>query len=146
MAVTLGTSRRCEGRGWAAAGKDGAADVDARDVFRRHFEAKFLPLAKEELGGLSGDDESEAEAEVDVCEEEEWEGFESEDGAVMVVEHSAIAGDSAPMLDKLELKAFMVRPSSDSSIRLLGAHQFDSRPSLLRRSRQIGPNPRPVIH
>jgi hypothetical protein len=146
MAATLGKRRRYEGGSIAAGCTNGGMCVGAREVFRRHFEAKFLPLAKEEqIEQSDNGDEVEAEAEDEIYEGEEWEGFSSEDGAVMIVEHSAVGGRSASMLDKLELKAFMVRLRS-GSICLLGAYRFDSLPSLLQRNRQIGPNRRFMIH
>jgi len=112
MAGALGKSRRGGRDGLGGGGEgDGAAEA-ARDVFRRCFEARFLPLAKEREADARRDG---AGMEEDGAggESEEWEGFESEGEAVMVVEHGGVVVGSASALDRLELKAFMVRRAPD---------------------------------
>ncbi|OBT82766.1 hypothetical protein VE02_08091 [Pseudogymnoascus sp. 03VT05] len=95
-------------------------ELDAAEIFRRHFEARFKPLPDvkekrvgkkgavvveddddedEEWGGLSGESED----------YEEEEDSDEDDGVkrrkIDVVEHTSAV--SAPKMSKAELKAFM---------------------------------------
>ncbi|KFY35822.1 hypothetical protein V494_05547, partial [Pseudogymnoascus sp. VKM F-4513 (FW-928)] len=106
--------------------EDGEEELDAAEIFRRHFEAKFKPLPDvkekkknrvveeeeddedEECGGLSGESED----------DDEEEESDEDDGAkrrkIDVVEHTSAV--SAPKMSKAELKAFMsARPPSSST-------------------------------
>lgn len=105
---------------------DEEEELDAAEIFRRHFEARFKPLpdVKEKKGGKKGA----VVVEEDEDEDEEWGGLSGEgedddeeedsdgdDGVkrrkIDVVEHTSAV--SAPKMSKAELKAFMVRsPSS----------------------------------
>lgn len=120
MAVVLGKRKRvAEGAGERVerggvdgvemAGEEDSAEEserDVRDVFRRHFEARFKPLPREEWA-VAEEEEAESGGEDD--EGEEWEGFESDDEvAVPVVEHNGRVDDTSSLLDKGELRAFMV--------------------------------------
>ena len=103
--------------------EDSEEELDAAEIFRRHFEARFKPLpdVEEKKGRKKG---AVVEEEDDEDEDEEWGGLsgESEDDdeeedsdgddgmkrrKVDVVEHTSAA--SAPKMSKAELKAFMVR-------------------------------------
>ncbi|OBT75091.1 hypothetical protein VF21_06539 [Pseudogymnoascus sp. 05NY08] len=108
---------------------DGKEELDAAEIFRRHFEARFKPLpdVKEKKGGKKGavvveesDDEDEewgglsGESEDD----EEEEDSDEDDGVkrrkIDIVEHTSAV--SAPKMSKAELKAFMsARPPSSST-------------------------------
>lgn len=82
-------------------------EVDAQELFRRHFEAKFKPLPvvkKAEKVVEIQEDESE--------EESDWDGISEDGQAVEVVEHTDTQSRTA-LMSKDELKAFMVwyRPS-----------------------------------
>ncbi|KFY09032.1 hypothetical protein V492_05674, partial [Pseudogymnoascus sp. VKM F-4246] len=100
--------------------EDGEEELDAAEIFRRHFEAKFKPLPDvkekkknrvveeeeddedeedEEWGGLSGESEDDDEEE----ESDEDDGVKRR--KIDVVEHTSAA--SAPKMSKAELKAFM---------------------------------------
>lgn len=97
-------------------------ELNAAEIFRRHFEARFKPLpdVKEKKGGKKGT----VVAEEDEDEDEEWGGLsegseddeeeedsDDDDGVkrrkIDVVEHTSAV--SAPKMSKAELKAFMVR-------------------------------------
>lgn len=102
-AATASNSKRREER--SSSEESEASELDAQEIFRRHFEAQFKPLpvvqkAVQEVEGLSEDEEDE---------EEEWGGIsEPEEGGVEVVEHTDAQTRMAAM-SKEELKAFMVR-------------------------------------
>jgi hypothetical protein len=82
-----------------------SSEVDAQEIFRRHFEAQFKPLpvvrrTVVEVEALE-DDESGHES--------EWSGIsEAEDGLVEVIEHTDAESRMAAM-SKEELRSFMVR-------------------------------------
>ncbi|KFX86299.1 hypothetical protein O988_09665, partial [Pseudogymnoascus sp. VKM F-3808] len=107
--------------------EDEEEELDAAEIFRRHFEARFKPLpdVKEKKAGKKGVVVEEEDEE----EEEEWGGLsgESEDSdeeedsddegvkrrKIDVVEHTSAI--SAPKMSKAELKAFMsARPPSSA--------------------------------
>lgn len=109
--------------------EDGEEELDAAEIFRRHFEARFKPLpdVKEKKVKKKG---AVVEEEEHDDEDEEWGGLsgegsenddeeeDSEDEGVKrrkidVVEHTAAV--SAPKMSKAELKAFMVRSHPPSS-------------------------------
>ncbi|CAG8960493.1 hypothetical protein HYFRA_00008212 [Hymenoscyphus fraxineus] len=101
-AVTASKSKRREER--SGSEESEGAQLDAQEIFRRHFEAQFKPLpivqkATEEAEDLSEEDDDD--------EEEEWGGIsEPEEGGVEVVEHTDAQTRMAAM-SKEELKAFM---------------------------------------
>jgi hypothetical protein len=83
-------------------------ELDAKEIFRRHFEAQFKPLPSIRKPTKVTEQESE-----DVSEEEsEWDGLsEDGDGKVQVIEHTDAQSRMAAM-SKEELKTFMVSCSS----------------------------------
>lgn len=120
MAVMLGKRKRARGSAdgageredWRSSSPspescaDEAEERDVQDVFRRHFEAKFKPLVRVEAP-MTQEETVDVAGEED--EEDEWEGFESEDEApITVVEHNGALEGMASRLEKRELKAFMV--------------------------------------
>ncbi|KAH0527985.1 hypothetical protein TsFJ059_002901 [Trichoderma semiorbis] len=117
---------------------------DAQEIFRRHFEAQFLPLpeakrkakaVEEEDGseddsdsgseggewdGLSNEDEDEDEdedgSEDDEDDDEEEEEDEDDTPIIEVVDHSASQAPTTSTMSKRELKAFMSsRPPDQTS-------------------------------
>ncbi|KAH8128605.1 hypothetical protein ACSS6W_003669 [Trichoderma asperelloides] len=117
---------------------------DAQEIFRRHFEAQFLPLEEQEkrkaqkVRRNEDEDEEEDEDDSDGSGEDEWDGVsgddisdedddelddddeeeEDEDDApiVEVVDHSAPQSSKANTMSKRELKAFMSsRPPDQTS-------------------------------
>lgn len=86
---------------------------DMHEIFKRHFESRFMPLDGSIT--LQSRQESEPEAEEDVSSESEWEGLsdreDAEAPAVEVVEHTSNSTVSSSLtMSKRELKAFMVLP------------------------------------
>jgi len=109
MATTLGKRKR---RGAEITKDDrsengedsGSLDLDAQEIFRRHFEAQFKPLAVVKKPVKVVDELSDNESD----EESEWDGIsDSENESVKVVEHVDAQSRTAAM-SKEELKAFMV--------------------------------------
>jgi hypothetical protein len=110
MATMLGKRKRRNVEGIEDKRRQGSEDsgsleLDAQEIFRRHFEAQFKPLPvvqkkTEEVLEEASEDESDKDS--------EWDGIsEGEEDAVQVVEHI----DSQPgmaVMSKEELKAFMV--------------------------------------
>ncbi|KAL7802738.1 hypothetical protein V8C43DRAFT_269277 [Trichoderma afarasin] len=116
---------------------------DAQEIFRRHFEAQFLPLpeakrkakaVEEEDGseddsdgsgseggewdGLSNEDEDEDEVEDGSEDDDDEEEEEDEDDTpvIEVVDHSASQAPTTSTMSKRELKAFMSsRPPDQTS-------------------------------
>ncbi|PTB46553.1 uncharacterized protein TrAFT101_003996 [Trichoderma asperellum] len=117
---------------------------DAQEIFRRHFEAQFLPLEEQEKSKAQkvrrneDEDEEEDEDDSDGSGEDEWDGVsgdeisdedddelddddeeeEDEDDApiIEVVDHSAPQSSKANTMSKRELKAFMSsRPPDQTS-------------------------------
>jgi hypothetical protein len=81
-----------------------SAELDAQEIFRRHFEAQFAPLPVVQKETKAVEDVPEEESE----EESEWGGIsEPEEDSVEVIEHSDAQSRMAAM-SKEELKAFMV--------------------------------------
>ena len=109
MATTLGKRKRRtvettkEDRR-ASSEDSGSLYVDAQELFRRHFEAKFKPLpavkkAKKLVEEAPEDDSEEAS---------DWDGIsDNGEGGVEVVEHTDTQSRKA-LMSKDELKAFMV--------------------------------------
>jgi hypothetical protein len=79
-------------------------DLDAQEIFRRHFEAQFRPLPELRKAAKVVE-----EAEEDGSEEgSSWNGLSEDEGnGVQVVEHTNAQSRMAAM-SKGELKAFMV--------------------------------------
>ncbi|KAL7820161.1 hypothetical protein V8C44DRAFT_73603 [Trichoderma aethiopicum] len=115
---------------------------DAQEIFRRHFEAQFLPLPEAERKAREQQDDDDSEEESDGSEGEagEWGGLSNdEDGSdddeddsdeldddddddsptVEVVDHSVSQAPKTSTMSKRELKAFMSSrppdPTSSSS-------------------------------
>jgi len=85
-----------------------ASGLDAKEIFRRHFEAQFAPLPAVQQTTKSAEDVSEDDSEEESEEESEWGGISGpEEEAVEVIEHSDAQSRMAAM-SKEELKAFMV--------------------------------------
>ena len=78
-------------------------ELDAQEIFRRHFEAQFKPLpeVKKPIKYVEELPEDESE------EESEWGGITDEEDGVQVVEHTDAQARTAAM-SKEELKKFMV--------------------------------------
>jgi hypothetical protein len=85
-----------------------ASELDAQEIFRRHFETQFKPLPVAEKSSYPAAEESADESE----ESSDWNGI-SENGetTVQVVEHTEAQPRTAAM-SKEELKSFMVFLSS----------------------------------
>jgi hypothetical protein len=109
MAMTLGKRKRQTvetHKGGQREGSDdsGSAGLDAQELFRRHFEAKFKPLPVVKKVGTVVE-----EVPVDESEEDsDWDGISDDgEGVVEVVEHTD-AQSRIALMSKEELKAFMV--------------------------------------
>jgi hypothetical protein len=109
MATTLGKRKRRA----AEIHKDGQRkeyevsdppDLDAQEIFRRHFEAQFKPLQVVRKAAKIVEEVEEDDSE----EGSDWDGFSEDEGrGVQVVEHTDAQSRMAAM-SKDELKAFMV--------------------------------------
>ena len=114
MASTLGKRKR-EGKANNESSSSSVSEEDAvseskddyRDIFRRHFEAKYQPLDQFQLRGAGLEVEIKN---VDSMENDGWEGFESEadeeTDRVVVVEEEELT--DLQDLSRAELKSFMV--------------------------------------
>ncbi|KAM6488134.1 hypothetical protein HDV62DRAFT_13840 [Trichoderma sp. SZMC 28011] len=130
---------------------------DAQEIFRRHFEAQFLPLpeakrkakaVEEEDGseddsdsgseggewdGLSNEDDEDDEDEdgsEDDEEEEEEDDDEDDTPVIEVVDHSVSQAPTTSTMSKRELKAFMSsRPPDQTSSPKPTAQPSSSKPS-----------------
>jgi hypothetical protein len=111
MATTLGKRKRpapevtkdCGGK---EREDSGSPELDAQEIFRRHFETQFKPLPAAQKAVKVVDEAPEDESE----EESDWDGIsDAEENAVQVVEHTETHSRMAAM-SKEELKAFMVHP------------------------------------
>jgi len=81
-----------------------ASEIDAQEIFRRHFEAQFKPLPIAQPASKPTAEVSEDESE----EESDWVGIsDNEQTEVQVVEHAEAQARTAAM-SKEELKSFMV--------------------------------------
>jgi hypothetical protein len=79
-------------------------DLDAQEIFRRHFEAQFKPLQVVNKATKAVKEDLENESD----EESEWDGIsEEEETSVQVIEHTDAQARMATM-SKEQLKAFMV--------------------------------------
>ena len=98
---TLKTYKEDQGEG---RDESGSAELDAQELFRRHFEAKFkpLPVVKKVETVVE-------EVPVDESKEDpDWDGISDDGcGAIEVVEHTD-AQSRIALMSKEELKAFMV--------------------------------------
>lgn len=109
MATTLGKRKRrtptaIEDEQSSDSEDSGSLELDAQEIFRRHFEARFKPLPtvqkSVQVAGETPDSDSE--------EDSEWSGIsDEEDTAVQVVEHVNVQSQIATM-SKEEIKEFMV--------------------------------------
>ncbi|EHK16720.1 uncharacterized protein TRIVIDRAFT_6913, partial [Trichoderma virens Gv29-8] len=116
---------------------------DAQEIFRRHFEAQFLPLpeAKRKAQAVEEDDGSEDDSDGSGSEGGEWDGLSNEDDeeeddieedddddeeeeeeeeddtpVIEVVDHSVSQAPKTNTMSKRELKAFMSsRPPDQTS-------------------------------
>lgn len=78
-------------------------ELDAQEIFRRHFEAQFKPLPVFQKPIVLAE-----ESEDESNEENDWEGIsDSEQNGVQVIEHTDALTRMAAM-SKEELKSFMV--------------------------------------
>lgn len=87
---------------------DGAIE-DARDVFRRHFEAQFEPLP--EKNAVVPELEESEDHDEDTLDEtdDEWTGLsDDESTAIQVVEHKD-AGDELTSMSKAERRMLLVK-------------------------------------
>jgi hypothetical protein len=81
-----------------------ASELDAQEIFRRHFEAQFKPLPVAQKSSKPAAEEVADESE----EEYNWDGISDDEGnGVQVVEHTEALARTAAM-SKEELKSFMV--------------------------------------
>jgi hypothetical protein len=81
-----------------------SSELDAQEIFRRHFEAQFKPLPVTQPPTKPTDEELEAESETS----SNWDGIsDDEENAVQVVEHTDAQSRTAAM-SKEQLKSFMV--------------------------------------
>ncbi|KAL7935973.1 hypothetical protein V8C35DRAFT_296510 [Trichoderma chlorosporum] len=131
---------------------------DAQEIFRRHFEAQFLPLpeAKRKAKEAQDEDESEDDSDGSGSEGDEWDGVSNEDDddeedesegdeddddeeeeddeddtpAIEVVDHSVSQAPKTNTMSKRELKAFMSsRPPDQTSSPKPAAQPSSSKPS-----------------
>jgi hypothetical protein len=80
-----------------------ASELDAQEIFRRHFEAQFKPLPVAQKPTNPVDEEEEDNSE----DTSDWDGIsDDEENAVQVVEHTDAQSRMAAM-SKEELKSFM---------------------------------------
>jgi hypothetical protein len=88
----------------------------AQEIFRRHFEAQFKPLAIDPIRPLRQTEDNEDDTESESG-ESEWEGIaedeDEEDSRVEVIDHAS-AQKPISSMTKSELKKFMVTYSSTS--------------------------------
>ena len=85
----------------------GSAELDAQELFRLHFEARFKPLPVVKEAERAVEEPLEDESKVD----SDWDGISDDgEGTVEVVEHTG-AQSRIALMSKEELKAFMVRPN-----------------------------------
>lgn len=108
MATTLGKRKRRTAESTKEDRRDssedsGSAEVDAQELFRRHFEAKFKPLPVVKKVEKAAEEDSEDDSE----EESNWDGISEGGEVVEVVEHTDTQSRLA-LMSKEELKAFMV--------------------------------------
>lgn len=86
------------------------ANIDAGDVFRRHFEAMFIPLPESKSEQTM---ESEDEQSDDASEVSEWSGLSESDNdlpIVEVVDYATVQnGEDSDEFHRARQKAFMVR-------------------------------------
>ncbi|KAL7784588.1 hypothetical protein V8C37DRAFT_395552 [Trichoderma ceciliae] len=107
--------------------------ADAQEIFRRHFEAQFLPLPEAEREARaareSGEDEDDSDGSGGA--EEEWDGLSNEEASgedgemeeeeeddnpvIEVVDHSVSQAPKTSTMSKRELKAFMSSRPPDQS-------------------------------
>jgi hypothetical protein len=110
MAPTLGKRKRRTAEATEDNREDdgeGSAslELDAQEIFRRHFEAQFKPLP---VVQKTVKEPEEAPPEDESEEDSEWDGIsEEEETTVQVVEHVDAHSQIAAM-SKEELKVFMV--------------------------------------
>ena len=122
MTTTLGKRKRrtAKDTGGTASGRQDDQDsksleLDAQEIFRRHFEAQFKPLPPVERKVKVAEEKLEKNSE----EGSEWDGIsDGEQAAVQVVEHTDAQSRVATM-SKDELKSYMVRPSTFHYQRML---------------------------
>ena len=80
------------------------SELDAQEIFRRHFETQFKPLPNAQPASRLPVEESDDDSE----EESDWGGIsDDQETEVQVVEHTEAQARTAAM-SKEELKAFMV--------------------------------------
>ena len=109
MATTLGKRKRVAAETQARVRRSEreeseSPELDAQEIFRRHFEAQFKPLPVVQSTATQVENVSEDES----SEESEWDGIsEPAEESVEVIEHSDAQSRMAAM-SKEELKAFMV--------------------------------------
>jgi hypothetical protein len=90
-------------------------ELNAHEIFRRHFEAQFkaLPHVEKPVKVLEQQVESESE------DDSEWDGIsDGEQTSVQVVEHIAKKSQIATM-SKVELKSYMVKPYASPNLSML---------------------------
>lgn len=109
MATTLGKRKRRSHKSTEHGRKDDEDDtlleLNAQEIFRRHFEARFKPLPQAEKNALKAIEE---QLEVKSEEDSEWDGIsDGDESAVQVVEHADAQSRMATM-SKEEVKSFMV--------------------------------------
>lgn len=83
--------------------REESPELDAQEIFRRHFEAQFAPLPEVLKVTVVEEEEDEDEEE-----EDEWDGISDEEtDGVQIVQHTNAESRMAAM-SKEQLKAFMV--------------------------------------
>jgi hypothetical protein len=117
MATTLGKRKRRTAEVYIDAQRkeykvSNSLDLDAREIFRRHFEAQFKPLPVLRKAAKVVEEAEEDDSE----ESSSWNGLSEDEGrGVQVVEHTDAQSRMAAM-SKDELKAFMVSLSFSTII------------------------------
>jgi hypothetical protein len=106
MATILGKRKRWvpKNDGREAIEESSAPELDAQEIFRRHFETQFKPLPVAQRPVKPVEEELEDEPQ----EDSDWDGIsDDEDNTIQVVEHTDAQSRMAAM-SKEELKSFMV--------------------------------------
>jgi hypothetical protein len=100
----------------SSSGSSSGSEIDAQEIFRRHFEAQFEALPEVNKPAAAADQKEEESGSEE--EEEAWDGI-SDDGeaaGIQIVEHTT-SGPSRTGISREELKAFMVQESFDQDLK-----------------------------
>lgn len=114
MSVSLGKRKRSRPAGLDVETGSGSEDEQSmKDIFQKHFEARFRPLQSDERAAKHKDQESDGAAddldEEDAASDNDWSGFEDdEEVAATIVKHVDVVRDAKEEVSRQELRAFLV--------------------------------------